>query len=340
MLKNRRMSIFLICWFAVFRVWLRCGVRFDMQDQPRYKAYKKSDFFNDKRASRDLPEGTVARGQLHDNKAFYTGKIDNPNLNAPVTTTTDATGNTLVSSFPNDIDEFPVPVTKELVDRGQERYNIYCIVCHGPVGNGDGMVVRRGFPQPPTYHDDRLRNAPVGHFFDVMTNGWGKMNSYALSDPAGGPLGDRRVYSGLQVSQNPELIKNENRAIQTRIQPRTPRVRTTRTEVQRKWRISINYQAPDEINTLRTLALGIGGIAPDRLGCRCVFQRRAGASFVAAWDLSFGAVSVSGQSGHSDAPVPDGRRLGRRDRRILEAGSRTLPVIILMFIPLAIGVYN
>ena len=79
-----------------------------------------------------MPEGTVARGQLRENKAFYTGKIDNPNLNAQVATTTDATGNTFVSSFPNDIDEFPIPVTKELVDRGQERYNIYCIVCHGP----------------------------------------------------------------------------------------------------------------------------------------------------------------------------------------------------------------
>jgi mono/diheme cytochrome c family protein len=180
------------------------GCRYDMQDQPRYKAYKESDFFSDNRASRDLPEGTVARGQLHDNKALYTGKIDNPNPNAPVTTTTDASGNTLVASFPNDIDEFPVPVTKELVERGQNRFNIYCIVCHGPLGNGDGMVVRRGFPKPPTYHDDRLRNAPVGHFFDVMTNGWGKMPSYAAQvDPA-----DRwaiiAYIRALQLTQNPE----------------------------------------------------------------------------------------------------------------------------------------
>ena len=181
-----------------------CGVRFDMQDQPRYKAYKKSDFFADHRGSRDMPEGTVARGQLHDNKAFYTGKIDNPNLNAPVATTTDASGNTLVASFPNDIDEFPVPVTKELVDRGQERYNIYCIVCHGPVGNGDGMVVRRGFPKPPTYHDDRLRNAPVGHFFDVMTNGWGKMNPYAYQIQPADRWAIAAYIRALQVSQNPE----------------------------------------------------------------------------------------------------------------------------------------
>lgn len=181
-----------------------CGVRFDMQDQPRYRAYKKSDFFADGRASRDIPPGTVPRGQLRENKAFYTGKIDNPNLNIQVETTTDATGNTLVSSFPNDIDEFPIPVTKELLDRGQDRYNIYCIVCHGPVGNGDGMVVRRGFPQPPTYHDDRLRNAPVGHFFDVMTNGWGKMNSYASQVSPADRWAIVAYIRALQVSQNPD----------------------------------------------------------------------------------------------------------------------------------------
>lgn len=181
-----------------------CGVRFDMQDQPRYRAYKKSDFFADKRGSRDMVEGTVARGQLHENKAFYTGKIDSPNPNVQVQTTTDASGNTLVASFPNDIDEFPVPVTKELIDRGQDRYNIHCIVCHGPVGNGDGMVVRRGFPQPPTYHDDRLRNAPVGHFFDVITNGWGKMNSYGYQVQPADRWAIVAYIRALQMSQNPE----------------------------------------------------------------------------------------------------------------------------------------
>jgi mono/diheme cytochrome c family protein len=187
-----------------------CGVRFDMQDQPRYKAYKKSDFFKDGRASRNLPEGTVARGFLKEDKAFFTGKIDNPNPNAAVATTTDATGNTLVSSFPNDVDAFPIPVTKELVDRGQERYNIYCIVCHGPVGNGDGMIVRRGFSKPPTYHDDRLRNAPVGHFFDVMTNGWGKMNSYSDKLTAADRWAVTAYIRALQASQNPEATIKMN----------------------------------------------------------------------------------------------------------------------------------
>lgn len=184
---------------------LAVGCRYDMQDQPRYKYYKASDFFSDKRASRDLVAGTVARGQLRSNKAFYTGKIDNPNPNVQVQTTTDASGNTLVASFPNDIDEFPIPVTKELIDRGQERFNIYCIVCHGPTGNADGIVVRRGFPQPPTYHDDRLRNAPVGHFFDVMTNGWGKMNSYAAQISPADRWAIVAYIRTLQIAQNPEV---------------------------------------------------------------------------------------------------------------------------------------
>ena len=205
-LKLGTLNSILLLLTAFCLLAVGCGVRSDMQDQPRYKAYKKSDFFSDGRSSRDRVEGTVARGQLHDNKAFYTGKVDNPNLSAPVATTIDATGNTLVSSFPNDIDEFPIPVTKELIDRGQERYNIYCIVCHGPVGNADGMIVRRGFSKPPTYHDDRLRNAPVGHFYDVITNGWGKMNSYAYVVQPADRWAIVAYIRALQVSQNPEEI--------------------------------------------------------------------------------------------------------------------------------------
>ena len=203
MLKSKHLFCLLLTGCSLLAAG--CGVRFDMQDQPRYKYYKKSDFFADKKASREPVEGTVARGQLHENKAFYTGKIDTPNLNAAVETTTDASGNTLVASFPNDIDEFPVPVTKELIDRGQDRFNIYCIVCHGPLGNGDGMVVRRGVPKPPTYHDDRLRNAPVGHFFDVMTNGWGKMNSYGYQIQPADRWAIVAYIRALQVSQNPEM---------------------------------------------------------------------------------------------------------------------------------------
>lgn len=189
-----------------------CGVRFDMQDQPRYKTYKKSEFYSDGLASRIAPGGTVARGFLKENKAFHTGKIDNPDPNAQAASTTNDTGNTIVTSFPNAIDEFPIPVNKETIKRGEERYNIYCIVCHGPVGAGDGMIVRRGFSPPPTYHDDRLRNAPVGHFFDVISNGWGKMNGYSAAIPAADRWAIIAYIRALQLSQNPEeaLKMNSN----------------------------------------------------------------------------------------------------------------------------------
>ena len=205
---KRAVFCLLLTAFCLFAV----GCRYDMQDQPRYKSYKKSDFFSDNLAMRHAPDGTVARGQLRENKAYYTGKKENQNPNAPVATTTDASGNTLVSSFPNDVEDFPVPVTPELVNRGQERYNIYCIACHGAVGGGDGMIVRRGYPQPPTYHDDRLRNAPVGHFFDVMTNGWGKMNSYAAQIPVQDRWAIVAYIRTLQISQNPggNLIMTSN----------------------------------------------------------------------------------------------------------------------------------
>lgn len=188
------------------------GCRYDMQDQPRYKAYKESDFFSDGKAMRDFPEGTVARGQLRANKAFFTGKKANADANVQVETTIDASGNTLVSSFPNDVEEFPIPLTKELLDRGEERYKIFCMTCHGAVGKGDGMVVRRGYPQPPTYHDDRLRNAPVGHFFDVMTNGWGKMNSYASMVPVADRWAIVAYIRTLQISQNPDMKMDKSSA--------------------------------------------------------------------------------------------------------------------------------
>lgn len=197
-----------LLWTAILSlVAISAGCRYDMQDQPRYKAYKKSDFFADKRASRDLPNGTVPRGQLRSDKALYTGKKDNADPNAPVQSTTDAAGNTVITTFPNAIEEFPVPVTKELVDRGEQRYKVFCMVCHGPTGNGDGMIVRRGFTKPPTYNDDRLRNAPVGHFYDVITNGQGRMSSYAAQIPVADRWAIVAYIRALQISQNPDGAK-------------------------------------------------------------------------------------------------------------------------------------
>lgn len=205
--KGKSKTRFFTFAFCLFTFSLATACRYDMQDQPRYKAHKQSDFFKDGKAMRELPEGTVARGFLREDKAFYAGKTDGGQNAAPAqsasTPQTDASGNTLVTDFSGLVSEFPVPVTKELVDRGEQRYKVFCIVCHGPVGNGDGMIVRRGFSKPPTYNDDRLRNAPVGHFYNVITVGQGKMNSYASQIPPADRWAIVAYIRALQVSQNP-----------------------------------------------------------------------------------------------------------------------------------------
>jgi mono/diheme cytochrome c family protein len=99
------------------------------------------------------------------------------------------------------VNAFPFPITKEVLDRGQERYQIYCSMCHGLTGYGDGMIVRRGFRRPPSYHDDRLRNEPVGHFFDVITNGWGAMPDYAAQIPPEDRWAIIAYIRALQLSQ-------------------------------------------------------------------------------------------------------------------------------------------
>ncbi|HTK28790.1 MAG TPA: cytochrome c [Vicinamibacterales bacterium] len=132
------------------------GCRQDMHDQPKYVPLRQADFFSDQRSARPLVPGTVARGHLNADTLLYTGKENGA----------DAT-------------EFPFPVDERVMARGRERFNIYCSPCHGRTGMGDGMVVRRGYRHPPSFHDDRLRSAPVGHFFDVMTNGFGAMPDYA-----------------------------------------------------------------------------------------------------------------------------------------------------------------
>jgi mono/diheme cytochrome c family protein len=132
------------------------GCRQDMQDQPKYIPLRPTDFFGDGRSQRPVIAGTVARGHLDDDALFYTGKGPDGKF----------------------VDDFPFPVTKDVVLRGQQRFNIYCTPCHDRNGNGQGMVVRRGFRHPPSYHIDRLRQVPNGYIFDVMTNGFGAMPTY------------------------------------------------------------------------------------------------------------------------------------------------------------------
>ena len=131
--------------------------RQDMHDQPKYIPLRPSDFFADGRSARPLIEGTVARGYLDANVLLYTGKGPDGKPS----------------------NEFPMPVTKELLLRGQQRFNIYCSPCHDRTGSGNGMIVRRGYRRPPTYHSDRLRQQPNGYFFDVITRGFGAMPDYA-----------------------------------------------------------------------------------------------------------------------------------------------------------------
>jgi hypothetical protein len=135
---------------------LLSGCRQDMHDQPRYKPLAGTTFFGDGRSARAPVEGTVARGHLRIDSARYTGKVDGQEVNV-----------------------FPFPITKDDLARGQQRFNIYCSPCHSRIGDGNGMIVRRGFRQAASYHTERLIKAPVGHFFDVITNGFGAMLSYA-----------------------------------------------------------------------------------------------------------------------------------------------------------------
>ena len=132
----------------------------------------REHFYADKRSARPIIAGTVARGHLDADTYFYTGKIGS-----------------------NDGDYLPFPVTAEVMARGQQRFNIYCSPCHSELGDGNGMIVQRGYKHPPSYHIDRLRRAPIGYFFDVMTNGFGAMPDYAEQVPRGRPLGDCSLYS-------------------------------------------------------------------------------------------------------------------------------------------------
>jgi len=131
-----------------------------MHDSPRYRPYRGSDFYADGSSARPLVEGTVARGFLREDTLLNEGKV-----NGQQATT------------------FPFPITRADLDRGEERYNIYCSPCHGRTGEGNGMVVQRGFKTAASYHVDRLRNAPLGYLFDVMTNGFGAMPDYKAQIP-------------------------------------------------------------------------------------------------------------------------------------------------------------
>jgi mono/diheme cytochrome c family protein len=155
------------------------GCRQDMHDSPRYEAFEANPDMPDGRASRNLPPGTVARGQLRDDEHFYTGKVN--------------------GVFVRD---FPFAISGDDMLRGRERFTIYCTPCHGLLGDGNGMVVQRGLRQAASYHQDRLRNESVGYLYDVIANGFGAMQGYAEQVPPRDRWLIAAYVRALQLSQN------------------------------------------------------------------------------------------------------------------------------------------
>lgn len=155
------------------------GCRQDMHNQPKFIPLRSSDFYADRRSSRDPIPGTIARGELKEDTYFYTGKRGN--------------------DFGN---ELPFQLTHQVLARGQERYDIYCTPCHSRVGDGGGMIVQRGYKRPPSFHTDRLRNAPLGHFYDVISNGFAAMPDYASQIAPADRWAIAAYIRALQLSQN------------------------------------------------------------------------------------------------------------------------------------------
>jgi mono/diheme cytochrome c family protein len=215
--KNALCLTLRLCGFArdfpVFIVLIllvgTAGCRQDMQDQPKMKPFRGTSFFGDGLSSRQPIEGTIPRGYLRDDVEYFTGKkAKSSTATAAASTTpqqqtagTKPPAPTQGNDFPDDVVEFPIPINEEVITRGHERFNIFCSVCHGLTGNGDGMIVRRGFRRAASFNDDRLRQAPAGHFFDAMTNGWGAMPSYASQIPVQDRWAIVAYIRALQLSQ-------------------------------------------------------------------------------------------------------------------------------------------
>lgn len=149
----------------------------DMYDQPKYRPLRSSKQYADG-SSRNLIEGTVARGYARTDDLLYTGRVQGRLA-----------------------DMFPFPVTDSIVHWGQNRFNTFCSPCHGALGNGEGMIVQRGFPKPNSFHFDSVRTKPAGYYFDVITNGFGRMYSYAASVPAEDRWAIIAYIRALQLSQ-------------------------------------------------------------------------------------------------------------------------------------------
>ncbi len=164
---------------ALTATLLLTGCRQDMHNQPKFYPQRGTSFYIDGRSVRPQVENTVSRAQLHANTYFYTGLAGG-----------------------KEGDGMPLPVTTELLQRGQEQYNIFCTPCHSRVGNGAGMIVQRGYRPAGNFHTDRLRNAPLGHFYSVIANGYGAMPEYGSQVSPANRWAIVAYVRALQLSQN------------------------------------------------------------------------------------------------------------------------------------------
>ena len=168
------------------------GCQQKMADQPSYKPLAPCDFFGDGRSERPAVEGTVARGHLQTDIAYFTGRkttkdgrpqgMVTPTVVQPKPGTPEA-AKLEKAQYDDFVDAFPFPMTKAVLEHGYQRFMIYCVVCHDPLGTGQGMIVQRGYTAPPSYHIERLRKAPVGHLYAVIREGYGSMPSYGAQIP-------------------------------------------------------------------------------------------------------------------------------------------------------------
>lgn len=178
-MNRNRAKIFVTRLAALAFLALAAGCDLqDMYRQPKRDPLMPSDFFPDERSARPVVPDTVARGNLRTNAVYFTGKIGT-----------------------NEVEQIPLPVTKDVLLRGQERFDIFCAPCHDRVGNGNGVIVQRGFRAPPSFHSEKLRAVPVGHFFDVASNGFGAMPDYASQIPVADRWAIAAYIRALQFSQ-------------------------------------------------------------------------------------------------------------------------------------------
>jgi hypothetical protein len=195
-------------------MFLLAGCRQDMHNQPKYIPLRGSDFFKDGRSARMPVDHTVPRASLVTDTQFYKGGNaweDQYFLTGKI------------NGQPGD--KFPLPVTKEVLARGHERYTIYCTPCHSRVGDGDGMIVSRGLKRPPSFHEDRLKKEPIGYFYDVMTNGFGAMLNYSAQIKPEDRWAIAAYIRALQLSQDAKVSdvpENERNNIKDPMPARGP----------------------------------------------------------------------------------------------------------------------